>query len=204
MNTFQDIKNKEIIIENLPKMISDLLHERDIYLTTFTFKNSSFEPSKADLRNYFTAFFQNINTNSMNQKKLNSHKKCMLIAFPEISFKKSIKNKTASIHFHGFLMIHKDNNERLLSRAVEKTTLEYDERLEKDVSVLHLKSKIINCLRSNNKSDFQTPLKLQSYSIDVRHLTGQSDIERAAYYMTKKFRYNFTYDDIQIYCNMKK
>jgi hypothetical protein len=222
MNYYKENRSKKLIIENLDSVILNKNREYDVYFITLTFQDRFNSPSKDILREYLKAFSQNMNTKAMNRRTKNHHKSCILICLPEKSHKgknnskkKHINSKLSYVdHYHGFLLIHKDNKDRFFRRAVENTYVDYYKELQKNITVVRLKEKLLNNVRCQGEgyaevqgvsmTQIKCPPRLHAYNIDLRYLETKEDIKKTCQYMFKKFQYSdFSYDDVEIFSSLK-
>jgi len=119
------------------KAVQELLLERssthEIYFMTFTFTDMKQERHIDDYHEFFRNYRQRLdNVLLSNTKKF--HRRPILLLYPE---------QYPALHFHGFLLIHKDTSEKFNRRCVQSITEEYIEKLGCFKPSLELKKKFI-------------------------------------------------------------
>lgn len=200
------------------------MQDYDIYFVTFTFKNTHKMLNRNIYTNYFKSFYQKLNQFTVNRSSKKPEQKAKMILFPERSHKSKIKHMSKSDHYHGFLMIRKNNYERFRRKCVEDAYSYYNQDTAFETIKYHLKDRLLNQEREH----------IKAYSVDIEPISCKNNIYKISKYITKKFenpedryldltleevrafqkqmpalRYNskfnnpyFSCDDIQLFCDI--
>ena len=195
MKNYYSTYNKKIIIDHFPYIIRDHMHDHDIYFVTFTFENVHKMLNRNIYTNYFKAFYQKLNQYTVNRPSKNPEQKAKMILFPERSHKCKDKHMSKSDHYHGFLMIRKNDAEPFRRKCVEQAYTHHDHHTEFETIKYKLIDKLLNQTREN----------ITTYSVDVEPISCKNSIYRISKYITKRFenpedRYlDFTLEEIRAF-----
>ena len=210
MNPYYNHKCKKDFIINFPEFIETQQDKYNCYFTTFTFPDLKKDYPYRLYREFFQCFRKRLENNLL-QRSTEYFKRPILALFPEAF---------PQIHFHGILLTHKLTSNRFTKRCVKDVVIEYNDKLERNVSSIrfhdnlmfpypkHIKAhafqtKIINEIDYNDRSNHQKSLtfrtqpllKIQDYKIYP--ISSKEERKKISRYSTKKFAYSeFTTDDI--------
>lgn len=127
-------QDKKQFIDEFPRMMSERNTEYDMYFLTFTFSGFKSNIAYTHYHDYFRYFRQRLDNALLSNAKA-YHKRPFLFLFPEA---------TPQIHFHGILFIHKLTSQKFQRKCVLDIEREYNNKLDKNVSSIHLKPQFIN------------------------------------------------------------
>lgn len=204
--------NKNRIVQEFKKDVLDHYNDHHTYFITYTFKNSYTNAIKLSPMNSLINFKRKLNNAAFNRasKRFN---RIRLLCIREMSQLCKVSNMRKEDHYHCFLMIPKNCQERFFRRAVESVETAYYDKLDKDVLKLKLYPKIYkNDLHyKNDPNDVYQTLNpkpvLENYDLDVRFLNEIDDVSRAYDYATKAVcAHKVTYDleDIKAFKSSQK
>ena len=172
--------------------------DHNLYFMTVTFEDQ-FLNYKNDLcLEYFKFFYQKVNQKIVNRGIYNKHLKSKMIFVPEYSYDTRSKNLFRSCHYHGFVMIPKEVNQKFHKKCIQHIYHEVPDKNKPD-------EVRIKCIM--NPSLFRRPETgfLKHYSVDFQILNETSDtIFNVCNYITKNLgnwydkNHRFKLSDIDI------
>lgn len=161
MKDYRIEKDKLDWIENIDEFIAQHKDSYDLYFVTFTFQNTHRAFSHASYVNTFKAFYQKLNQLTVNRSFLHPESKAAMILFREKSHASQIKHMTKAAHYHGIVLMKKDDKikERFLLKCVSETRYRYSKKDDRRIRQYLLSDKLIKQERS--------PLKFHSVLFDI-------------------------------------
>lgn len=152
-----------------------------IYFVTYTFKNT-FNAYNASYKPALTRFFRKLNQACLSRSSQKDIS-VKLLCIREISHHCKVSNMKKEDHYHCFMMVPKQCQDRFCRLAVKKYENVFYKILEKDVLKIDLNEKIYETCFFKNVHE-ENPA-LENYDLDVRFLETSHDILRAYDYATK-------------------
>ena len=112
--------SKRTLQKNLHEIIKNNTNENDVYFVTFTFENTFTPLRQENYIEYFKFFYRKLNQFTLSSSK-QYYTRSSMILIPEESHQCVKKNMYAATHYHGFLLVHKNNADRFNRRCVQSS-----------------------------------------------------------------------------------
>lgn len=175
-----DIKNKQLLIQHLPSIITSRINDHNLFFITMTFKEMRKDYDYIHYQNYFRSFRQQLDNSLMLRARDYKSKSCLIV----------IPEQNPQVHFHGLMCINKNRSQRFLEKCVTDIQEEYSKRLKANVLSFRLQNKFINPCSNN-------PLVVSDYRFNPIHSIEEA--RRCFNYSAKNYTYsNFSDSDIII------
>lgn len=104
-----------------PHMIRNNMDNHELYFMTVTFEDQFLIYDSSMCGKYFKSFYQKVNQYTINRTTLNKHLKCKMVFIPEHSYNTRKKNLNRLCHYHGFVMINKEVDEKFKNKCIKHT-----------------------------------------------------------------------------------
>lgn len=209
--------HKDDYIQSISEMIQERSSSYEIYFITVTFTQMKQERPIDDYLDLFRYFRQRLD-NALLSNNQKYHRRPVLILYPE---------QYPALHFHGFLLLHKDTSNKFNDKCVKNITSEYIEALDCYRPSLELNKKfnepypkarytevlassVIRETKSKSRTQVQkllmqrTKAALRIQSMKIHPLYKQDEYKNVTGYCLKHFDKDFTYDDVIIETKDKK
>ncbi len=190
-------RNKSIFIDTLPDMVFRHMEDHDAFFLTMTFKNTRIQPEYKVFKEYFNFFRRQLDHKLLSHSK-QYNRSPKLILVPE---------QAMQIHFHGFVLIHKETRAKFDEKLVTKIDQEFIEKLNETRTSLTLHHSLINSYPDSVKfQNLQNAFHAESGRLlamtpiltvadyKMYELSAQ-DVHPTASYSTKNFRSSSFADD---------
>lgn len=125
--------NKEQYIEDIEKMISERSSDCEVYFTTITFKHMNKSFNYESYEEFFHYFRQKLD-NALMCNSTQYHKRPFIFLIPE---------DRPALHFHGYIFIHKDTEQKFFKKCVGAVTEEKLVKLNQNKFSIHLNNNLI-------------------------------------------------------------
>jgi hypothetical protein len=209
--------HKDDYIQSISAMIQERSSSHEIYFMTFTFTHMRQERPIDDYLEFFQYFRQRLDNSLLSNNKKH-HRRPVLILYPE---------QHPALHFHGFLLVHKDTSDKFNSKCVKNITSEYIEALDCYKPSLELNKKftepypkarykeilassVIRETKLKSRTRAQKLLMqrtrpaLRIQSMKIHPLYKEDEYGCVTSYCMKHFDKDFTYDDVIVETKDKK